>query len=275
MPEPKAVAPVVPGMAFAEKFVEADGFRIRYQEAGTGEPLVCLHGGGGLRLSGTHDLLAASYRVIAFEVPGFGDSPANERSKTMDELAATMNAAVAAIGVERYNLMGTSFGSKVALTMALLDPERVPAIVLISPAAIRLGQTTPPTHVSPAEARALLYAHPERQPPGAPPAPGVMEKQRVLTDRLLGPPRDPAFEARLGALAMPVLVLFGTSDRVTPPEGGDLYRAALPTCHLMMVYDAAHAVDADRPEATAELVADFLARHEQFLVKNTSDLIYP
>jgi hypothetical protein len=42
-----------------------------------------------------------------------------------------------------------------------------------------------------------------------------------------------------------------------------------------MVYDAAHAIDADRPEATASLVDDFLNRHEQFLVQNKSSLIHP
>jgi pimeloyl-ACP methyl ester carboxylesterase len=275
MTEQQTVEPALPGAAFSESFVEADGFRIRYREAGEGEALVCLHGGGGLRLARTHDLLAETNRVIAFEVPGFGDSPVNDRSKSMEELAGTMNAAVAALGIERYNLMGTSFGSKVALWMAILKPEAVPAIVLISPAAIRLGQTTPPTHVSPAEAMRMLYRHPERQPRTAPPAPGVMEKQRALSDRLLGPPRDPAFEARLGALDMPVLALFGTADPVTPPAGGHLYRQSLPNCHLVMVYDAAHAIDADRPEATAALVDDFLKRHEQFLVQNRSSVIHP
>lgn len=275
MTEPRNIEPVVPPAEFVEKFVEADGFRIRYVEAGTGEPLVCLHGGGGLRLSGTHDLLAAKHRVIAFEVPGFGASPVNDRTKSMDELGATMNAAVAALGIDRYNLMGTSFGSKVVLTMALLNPEPVPAIVLISPAAIRLGATTPPTHVSPAEALRMLYRHPERQPRAAPPPPGMMEKHRALSDRLLGPPRDAAFEARLAALSMPVLVLFGTADPVTPPAGAHLYREALTNCHMVMVYDAAHAIDGDRPEAAASVIDDFLRRHEQFLVNDQSSVIHP
>jgi len=64
-----------PGAAFAEKFIEADGFRIRYCEAGQGAPLLHLHGAGGLRLSPAHDLLARHFRVIAFEMPGFGQSP--------------------------------------------------------------------------------------------------------------------------------------------------------------------------------------------------------
>ena len=74
------------GSQFKEGHIEADGFRIRYAEAGSGPALVHLHGAGGLRLSRTHDLLAKQFRVIAFEMPGFGQSPENTRTKTMAEL---------------------------------------------------------------------------------------------------------------------------------------------------------------------------------------------
>src|SRR6266849_2193875 len=70
---------------FTECFVEADGFRIRYMEAGQGTPLVHLHGAGGLRLTPAHDLLSRQFRVIAFEMPGFGSSPENSRTRSMSE----------------------------------------------------------------------------------------------------------------------------------------------------------------------------------------------
>ena len=76
--------------AFVERKVEADGFTIRYLEAGPraggAEPVICLHGAGGLRVSPMRELLARTWRVIAFETPGFGTSPANERSRDMAEL---------------------------------------------------------------------------------------------------------------------------------------------------------------------------------------------
>lgn len=263
-----------PGAAFSNAYVEADGFRIRYQEAGSGAPLVCLHGGGGLRLSPAHDLLARKHRVIAFEIPGFGESPANTRSESMEALGRTMNVAVKALGIEAFNLMGTSFGTKLALSMALADPAPVNAIVLVSPAAIRLDDRAPPAAVGPEQAMALLHAHPERHKRDPLP-PEIGAKQRALTTRLLGPPRDAPFEDRLKSLDIPVLALFGTVDRVTPPEAAHLYREILPNCYLMMVYDAAHAIDADRPEAMAAVVDDFLERQARFLVRRTSGLIHP
>jgi pimeloyl-ACP methyl ester carboxylesterase len=263
------------GEAFKEAFVEADGFRIRYLDGGVGPVLVCLHGGGGLRLAAAHDILAKDHRVIAFEMPGFGASPENRRSTSTEDLARSMNAAVAALRVERYSLMGTSFGSKVALWMAIQRREPVEAVVLISPAAIRAQEGPVPTRVSPEEGAKLLYAHPERQPKSPPPPRELVAKHAAFTSRLLGPPRDAGFEARLADLALPVLALFGTADRVTPPEGAHLFREALPNCHIMFVYDAAHAIDADRPEALASVAGDFLARKGQFLVRNTSGALYP
>src|SRR5690349_15769858 len=106
--------------AFAEACVDVDGFRIRYLAAGTGPPLVWLHGGGGLHLSRAHSLLAERFRVIALEVPGFGES-ANDRSAAYPDLGATMAGAVQQLGVERFNLWGTSFGSIVALWWAIGD----------------------------------------------------------------------------------------------------------------------------------------------------------
>ena len=263
------------GEAFEERFVEADGFRIRYVEGGSGPVLVCLHGGGGLRLAPAHDILAKNHRIIAFEMPGFGASPENRRSASTEDLGRTMNAAVAALGLDAYSIMGTSFGSKVALWMAIERPEAAEAVVLISPAAIRENQGPVPTHVAPEEAARLLYAHPERQPKSAPPPRELVAKHAALTSRLLGPGRDAPFEARLATLPHPVLALFGTADRVTPPEGAHLFREILPHCHIVLVYDAAHAIDADRPEALAAVVGDFLARKDGFLVRDTSGLVQP
>ena len=264
----------MPGAGFSESSIAADGFDIRYREAGQGDVLVSLHGGGGLRLSRAHEILAGSHRVIAFEIPGFGDSPANQRSSSLEDLASTMNQAVTALGIEQFNLMGNSFGAKLALWIAINRPEPVQAAVLIAPAAIRLARPSPMTG-SPDQAASLLYAHPERQPAFAPLAPDIDAKQRALVGRLIGPPRDDAFEARLRDLETQVLALFGTADLVTPPTVAHLYRETLPNCHLVMVYDAAHAIDAERPEAVASVVQDFLARHESFLVREQSGIINP
>ncbi len=271
----EGTATAVPDPLFTEGYIEADGFRMRYKEAGAGEPLVSLHGAGGLRLSRSHALLAEQYRVIVFEVPGFGQSPANERSQSMPELAITMAQAVINLGLERFNLMGNSFGGKLALWMAVQQPERMQALVLVAPAAIRPAGGPPRQGLSPEERLALLYAHPERQALLPLPDPAIIAQQEALVRRLMGPARDEALESRMPGLNVPVLVLFGTMDRMIPSEMGRLYCEKLPNCHLILVYDAGHAVDADRPEAFVSVVSDFLQRHEGFLVNRQSGLINP
>jgi pimeloyl-ACP methyl ester carboxylesterase len=252
---------------FREGFVEADGFRVRYLEAGEGEPLVVLHGGGGLRHYSSHDLLAEKRRVILIEAPGFGASAANERSQSMADLANAVAKAVENLGLETYDLWGTSFGGKLALWLAVQHPERVRALVLVGPAAIRDESAPRPSGAF------RLYVHPERQPGQSEAAPEVVEKQRALTRRIMGPARDADLEVRMAELMMPVLVVFGTEDTVVPPEMGRYYKEILPNCNLVFLYDAAHEADADRPEAFASLVDDFLSRHEAFVIKRESDLI--
>lgn len=259
-------------MTFTEHAVRADGFQIRYLEAGEGDPLVCFHGAGGLRMSRAHDLLTRTRRVIAFELPGFGASPANERSTTMADLAQTMLIAVDALGIDSFDLWGTSFGGRLAVCLALATPGRLRALVLAAPAVIRTARQPPR---SPEELAAILYAHPERRRASSPTPPDVLAKERALVDRLIGPPRDPELEAAMRGLTVPTLVLFGTEDRLTPPELGREYRRLLPDCQFVIVYDAAHAIDSDRPEAFATIVDEFLKHHGQFVVRRESRLLYP
>lgn len=260
--------------AFREGFVEAGGFRIRYMEGGRGEPLIHLHGAGGMRLTRGHDLLSREFRVIAFEMPGFGASPENSRTKTMPELAGTMAAAAGELGIDKFNLMGTSFGGKVALWLSVQEPERVEGLVLEAPAAIRPIGSEPPSG-SPQEMARRLYAHPERLDPLPAPDPAIQAQTRALVARLRGPDRDTDLENRLKGLATPVLVLFGTLDRVIPPEMGRFYKQLLPNCHLVFVYDAGHAISTERPEAFAEVTLDFLNRHEAFVVNRAETVIHP
>jgi pimeloyl-ACP methyl ester carboxylesterase len=179
--------------------------------------IIYLHDAGALQPSPGHDLLAQTFRVIDLEV-------AENGSASIEDLARDLNAAVTALGIERYSIIGASHAATVALWMAILRPESVEAIVLSAPAA---------------------------------------------------PPRDESFEKRAAELPQPVLVLLGTDDTGTPPECARLYRELLQNCHIMFVYGAGQAIDADRPEAFASVVGDFLTRKEQFVVRETSAVIHP
>jgi pimeloyl-ACP methyl ester carboxylesterase len=71
------------------------------------------------------------------------------------------------------------------------------------------------------------------------------------------------------------LVVFGTADKVVPPEMGRTYRERMPNCHYVMVYDAGHAVAAERPEALTNTITDFLDLRETFVVSRRDGRINP
>jgi pimeloyl-ACP methyl ester carboxylesterase len=56
---------------------------------------------------------------------------------------------------------------------------------------------------------------------------------------------------------------------------GRVYKDLMPGCHLVFVYDAGHGISTDRPEAFAEVVVDFLERHEAFVISRTETVIHP
>lgn len=87
--------------------------------------------------------------------------------------------------------------------------------------------------------------------------------------------READLERRLSDVATPTLVVFGTSDRVDAQETGRVYAGSMPNGHLVFVYDAGRTIGQDRPEAFAEVVADFLERHEAFIISRTPTVIHP
>ena len=261
------------GVAFRDGSVDADGFHIRYQEAGKGPPLVHLHGAGGLRLTSAHDLLSRAFRVIAFEMPGFGATE-NQKTQTVQDLATTMAAAAEALGLSRFNLIGTSFGGTVASWLAMQRTDLVAALVLDAPSAIR-PEGSEPVSGSPEEIANRLYAHPERVP--SPPAvePATAARRLTFVRRLRGPARETLLEEGLRRLRMPTLVLFGTQDGVVPAGMGHVYKMLIPDAHLVFVYDAGHALMVERPEAFAEVVTDFLERTDGFIISRTKTVVFP
>jgi pimeloyl-ACP methyl ester carboxylesterase len=259
---------------FSEGYVDADGFRIRYMEAGQGTPLVHLHGAGGLRLTPAHEILCRRFHVVAFEMPGFGQSPENTRTETMPELASTMAHAAGKLGLDSFNLIGTSFGGKTALWLALQQPARVLALVLEAPAAIRQDGSELPSG-SPEEMARRLYAHPERLAAVPNVDPAIQAKTRALVLRLRGPNRDKDLESRLPELPTPTLALFGTMDGIIAPAMGRVYKELILGSHLVFVYDAGHAISTDRPEAFAEVVTDFLERRDAFVISRAATVIHP
>src|SRR3954449_3295778 len=121
----------------AGRFVEVDGVRLHYLEKGEGPPVVLLHGNvvtaEDWALSGVLDRVAGRHRVVAFDRPGFGHSDRPRGSAwTAAEQAELLREALRRLGVERPVVVGHSWGTNVALALALAEPAAVRGLVLVS-----------------------------------------------------------------------------------------------------------------------------------------------
>jgi pimeloyl-ACP methyl ester carboxylesterase len=259
----------------AQQTLTADGFDLRYEEQGDGATVVVLHGAGGPRWSPALDLLAADHRIVLLELPGWGDEP-NDRSQSLADLAGTVAAFIDTLGVGPVHVLGTSLGGAVALHLALDHPDKLLSLVLESPAMFRVG-SAPPNTLPPDQFVKAFRRHPEREPQMTPPDPEYMARVWPVVERVLvaTPDYDEALVERMPSCTVRTLVVFGEFDGVIPPENGRTYRRYLSNSSFQIVHDAAHDIQADRPEAFADLVGDFLRRGMAFLVPDRDTLINP
>jgi pimeloyl-ACP methyl ester carboxylesterase len=258
-----------------EDYVEVDGFRIRSWAAGPPQPAgaVVMLEGMTWGLSTLRDALAQKYRVIALELPGCGESSANTRSQSVQELAHTMAQACAQVVPENYTLIGTSFSAHVALWQTLQSPATVEALVLIAPTA--LLPAAGPLTGTPQDTAERLFAHPERGRGFVSVDPAIVAKEQELVLRLTGGRHDTEAERRLGEIPCATLVLFGSEDKMVAPEAARIYRARIPNSNITFVYDAGHLIEAERPEALVNAVSDYVELRETFIVGRQTGIINP
>lgn len=261
-----------PSAAFKEGHVEAAGFRIQYLEAGQGNPVVILDAMT-WGVSKLHDALAQTYRVVALELPRFGRSPANSRWQSARDLANTMAQAAATLVEDTYTLIGISFGANVALCQTLRAPDKVEALILISPTSIfPTGRTALDT---PEDMSKHLFAHPENVRVSGTVDPAVALKEQPLVQWLNGATHDAEAEKKLSEIQCATLVVFGLEDKMVAPEAARIYREKIRNSNVSIVYDAGHLIMAERPEALIEAVSDFVERRETFIVGRRSSIINP
>jgi 4,5:9,10-diseco-3-hydroxy-5,9,17-trioxoandrosta-1(10),2-diene-4-oate hydrolase len=261
-----------PGSAFVEGAVEAAGFSVRYYSAGDGPAVLYLPGAGGPVMTFALDALSERFRVIVLELPGWGAQPNDVAD--FDGLAAQVAEVATALGLDRFHLMGTSFGGACALHFVTNHPEMVESLVLEAPAKFRASSPNPSTLAPEAFVKAFR-SHPERVPHMSPPDPEFMARVWPTVERLMGDGSDDGLITRLAEVPTRTLILFGRDDGLINPINGRTVRRALRNSSLQYVYDAAHDIQSDRPEAFADVVGDFLDRGMKFLINDQDGLVNP
>ncbi|HLG72656.1 MAG TPA: alpha/beta hydrolase [Chloroflexota bacterium] len=240
-----------------------------YRVTGEGQPVLFLHGAGGVRLTAGLDELAQRFRVYLPTLPGYDGTPTMPGVTSMQELAHLVHGfAKTAIG-PTYDVIGFSFGGWLASWLAVLHPESVQQLALVAPAGFRpegQGGLNFPHE----ELQRRLFAHPERAT-GDDKPPEMVVRNREMAIYYHGRvDSDAELIDRLGEIQCLTLIVQGTRDGVIPAESGRLLRRRIRSSYLAYLFDAAHMIDSDQPARLAGLLEEFFTRGEAFII-NWSD----
>jgi 3-oxoadipate enol-lactonase len=238
---------------------------LAYDERGSGETIVFVHGHPFNRSMWEPQLaaLAAEFRVIAPDLPGYGESPARGETNTMRELADSIVALLDALDVGRAVVVGLSMGGLIAMELGLNYPERVAGVVLAATTAAPLA---------PGEADTRRAAAAEME------ANGMLTTALEMSARLFGPAarRDPAivgaifqmmisaspagaaaalrgraerpdYSSLLPALSVPALVIAGDQDSYAPQPVIDQLVGSLPEPELVLLEGVGHLPNLEQP----------------------------
>jgi 2-hydroxy-6-oxonona-2,4-dienedioate hydrolase len=281
-------------VAVEERRIEVDGLPIHYLETGTGPPLVLLHGAGDNALDWRWVIpaLAATHRLYAPDLPGSPDSarPAADYSPAFFERFVA--AFADALDIGRATFVGNSLGGLVALRLALSEPARVTALVLVDSAG--LGRAVNPAFTSvnvpylseaaipfwrtPAGAyqrawgrAALLFARPANAPRQwlaeqcrLARSPGYLEAHlSVLRAQVgFGGQREVLVD-KLPHLKIPTLVVWGARDRVFPQSQARGAVAHLPEGSLALIPDCGHMPHVECPDGFLAALDECIGKRGQ------------
>lgn len=268
-------------LSSASGFAGVDGIGLYYETQGHGHPLVLIHMEGLDRRMWDDQVsvFAAHYRVIRFDLPGYGKSARSEERRSP---ARDVYGLLRFLGIEAAYVLGASLGGATALDLTLEHPEVVDALILAAPGlggylpsseALDQYQQTMPLFMTAASAGdaaglvTLLMDEPFSAP--APTPDHAMARQRmrdILTDNVpvfLSPPPpsvhlDPPTSTRLSDIHAPTLILLGDRDAPAAREIAATLEAGIAGARLIAVPGAPHLINLDQPETFNRLVLDFL-----------------
>ena len=264
-------------------FAQAGAVRIHYGEAGTGHPVICLHGTGpgadawtNFRLNA--GALAEHHRTLLVDLPRFGRSEkVVVKGPRLDYLSGAIRDFLDALGIERAHFVGNSMGGQVALKLAIDTPERVGRMVLVAPAPISHSVFAP----MPTETVRMIADYYAGEGPS-------YEKMRLLMRSLVYDPAslseevvraryqasvDPetiaankgphwahqSLEHELDRVRCPVLLVWGQDDRASPLDHALVMLRKMPQARLHVFGRCGHSVQLEHPTEFNRLALDFLA----------------
>jgi pimeloyl-ACP methyl ester carboxylesterase/mannose-6-phosphate isomerase-like protein (cupin superfamily) len=235
---------------------------------GDGRPVLLLHGGAGPQSVDSFAALlaaAAPARVLTPLHPGFAGTPRPEQLATIGGLAQLYVALLDQLDLTGVTVIGNSIGGWIAAEIAVLNSPRVAAVVLADAVGLQVDGHPVADFFSLTmdQVADLSYFHPDQfridvdHLPEA--AKVAMAANRLALGVYAGTAMTgPGLLDRLPGVTAPVLVVWGTADRIVSAEHGLAYTRAIPGAEFRLISDAGHLPQLETPEELQSLVQDFL-----------------
>lgn len=247
-------------------FLHIRGARLAYEDMGSGEPILFIHGHPFDRTMWRYqEVFAREYRLILPDLRGYGASGGETTRTMLDEMALDLAYLLDALGIEKVILCGLSMGGQIALDFYRLFPSRVRALVIADSDA---SGETPESYQRRMDLAALIerigmrqytdeHIHEYIAPASLENEPvythlyGMMTSTRVAAavaaHRGRAERRD-HLEA-LASITVPTLLVVGSEDHFTPVTVMERMRSRIPDVRLVCIPGAGHLPNMETPEA--------------------------
>lgn len=263
------------GLNVEQKTVIAGNIKTFYLSAGTGEPLVLLHGaGGGAILWGPIiNLLSKHFHVIAPDVVGYGESDKPDAPYDKEFFSTWFRSFCDSLNMGKINLLGNSQGGAIAIQFTLDNPEMVKRLILVSSAGFGRWGISPgamfkmaaanifPTRRTVQRIVKYLVHKTENFPDDG--IAYLLEVIRSPGGKLpflngRGRAVAPYSLDKLRKINHPALIIWGEKDRILPVSHCKKAFEKLPDARLRIIPDAGHAPFIDLPEQFKDIIIHFI-----------------
>lgn len=265
-------------------FVAVEGGQLYYEVAGSGEPVLLIHGNTGDRRHWDlqFEALATHHTVVRYDLRGFGRS-----SLPVDTVPYTDFGDAAALldglGIQRAHVAGWSLGSAIAIDFAMAYPERVLSLIVAGPwimgynspgaqemfrgmgqVATAMAEEGPQAAVQ-ALMNAAFMVSTIRNPEAASRFSAIAEDYSFWAFVNPSPQRglDPPALGRTGTIGVPTLIVSGQFDVPACREISTLLDETIPESRLVVMPGTGHMMLMEKPDAFNALVSDFLTEHAE------------
>ena len=261
-------------------------------EAGAGDPVVLLHGGGAGATGASNyarniDALAGRFRVIVPDMPGYGRSSKDiDHDDPFGDLASAIRGLLDELGLDQAHLVGNSYGGAAALRLAMDRPDKVGRLILMGPGGIGTTRALPTTGLNsllnyyggegPTRNKLESFIRNYLVYDGAAVPDALIDlryEASIQSEVVANPPlrrpsgpkalrtlvrMDLTRDRRLRKVQAPTLVIWGTDDKVNRPSGGTTQANTMPNCDLYLAARTGHWVQWERADLFNDLATSFL-----------------